>query len=335
MKKIIILILLTIIAAGFILVTLFRISRQELTTVGFLFPDSMYDQTWGTEGYKGMLGIVQKYDTAFFSKQHINTKPAIRQAVQEMADRNVTLLYGQGIEYTKVFNEVADDYPKIHFVVFNGRSKAENVTAVNIDGYAMGYFGGMIAAHESKTGHIGIVGSFRTQPEIQEFIKGAQFEDKNIKIIAHYLETFSYDPRGTALAKDLIDNEQVDVIFPAADGVNADIMAELKNKDVSTVGFIVDQSRYGPNVLTSVQLNLSRAYQQLADDYVEGTLKGGALFLGIDEQMTTLGPLSYHIDKSYRKHITELYRHYESTHQLPDGHRPPKVHDELYQRTLQ
>lgn len=311
---------------------IFHPQKKEITSVGFLFPDSMYDQTWGTEGYKGMLSIVQTFDTAFFYEQNVNSDEKIRKAVKNMAARNVPLIYGQGNEYSDIFNQLARKYPDINFVVFNGVSSHDNVTAVNINGYAMGFFSGMLASHESRTHHIGVLGAFKTQPEIEGYIDGAKFENHKTKIYATYVKTFSYDSRGRALTEEMINDNHVDVIFPAADGINSDVMALLKEKDIYCIGFISDQSNYGPQVLTSMELNLSKAYVSVAKDYQSGKNISGTKYYGIDEGMVNLSDFSYSVDADYQKYLRAKVSDYKANHILPNGKRPPKRYDETHLR---
>ncbi len=331
MKKIIMIVTVLLLIAAAVLY--FRGGRKELTSVGFLFPDSMYDQTWGTEGYKGMLDIVQTYDTAFFYEQNINTRPKIERSISEMSARNVNILFGQGKEYTEVFNDVAARYPDIQFVVFNGKSTAENVTAINIDGYSVGFFSGMIAGHHTDNNHIGVIGAFKSQPDIKGFIDGAKFENPDVMITEKYIHTFGYDHKGATLAEQMIKRDHVDVIFPAADGINADVMSLAKEQDISTIGYIIDQSMNGPQVLTSLQLNLSKAYAQAADQYSNNQLRGGTYYLGVKEDMVELGPISYRIDEEFQKRIKQDFDRYEKKLVLPNGIKETRSHFESYLKT--
>lgn len=323
--------LITLVAVLLVAIFMFSRPQHRLTTIGFLFPDSMYDQTWGTEGYKGMLEIAQSYDTAFFYEQNINTNEEIKTAVKRMADRNVQVLYGQGMEFSDAFNEVAAQYPDIHFVVFNGKSEADNVTIVNLDAYAMGYLGGMAAAHQSKTGHIGVIGSFRTQPEIEGFKDGARYENKAIKLHEYYVKTFSYDSRGTDIAEEFIRNKKVDVLFPAGDGINADIMSYARDNNINVIGFISDQNNYGPQVLMSVQIKIPAAYMKVAKLYEEGKLKGGQLDWGIREDLVGMGKLSKRMDAQFSQQLKQDFVHYKETNLLPGGQEPPAEHNAYHQ----
>lgn len=330
MKKILILVV-TIIFVILSYIVYRESKKVQLTSVGFLFPDSMYDQTWGTEGNKGMLDIVQTYDTAFFYEQHVNDKKKIGQSVKEMSERHVQILFGQGREFEEPFNTLAPKYKDIHFVIFNGKSQHENVTAINIDGYAMGFLSGMIASHESHSKKIGIVGAIRDQSEIKGFIDGAQFENKNITIDSRYLNTFSYNRKGKEEATDLINNG-ADIIFPATDSANQDVLQVIKTRNKKAIGYINNQSNHGAFVLTSVELNLASAYKLIADEFTKGNLKGGTSYLGIDEGMVGLSPLSYEVSNDYIIRMDEYFEDYKKTHHLPTGSRPPKQHDEYYLR---
>ncbi|GGA98936.1 BMP family ABC transporter substrate-binding protein [Macrococcus hajekii] len=325
MKRIILFLTLIIILIGSIFY-LYR-PKHELTTIGFLFPDSMYDQTWGTEGYKGMLNIVQAYDTAFFYEQNINNDDKIRTAVKRMADRNVQVLFGQGKEFSDAFNRIASQYPHIHFVVFNGESKADNVTIVKIDAYSVGFFGGMTAAHASKTHHIGLIGAFDTQPETNGFKDGARFIDPDIHIHESYLNTFGYDSRGPDIAENFVQQEKVDVLFPAADGINADTMSYARDNNINVIGYISDQRNYGPQVLMSTEIKIADAYLKVADLYTEGQLKGKTIRWGIKEDLLGIGKVSQRLDEDFRQRLNQGVEHYKETNRLPNGKQPPAKYD--------
>lgn len=98
-----------------------------------------------------------------------------------------------------MFNLVSEDYPDMEFVISNAESKADNVTSVHLNGEAMGFFGGMTAAHMSKTNQIGVIASFKWQPEVDGFIKGAKYENPDITINTKYTDHWDDDTTAVKL----------------------------------------------------------------------------------------------------------------------------------------
>ncbi|MCE4955742.1 BMP family ABC transporter substrate-binding protein [Macrococcoides caseolyticum] len=307
---------------------------KEIESVGFIFPDSIHDQTWGTEGYKAVLDIVQKYDANFYIQENIDSDALTRQTLDEFVRRDVSIIYGQGSHYEKLFNEYAVKYPKIHFVFTNGKSHHKNVTALNIEAYSMGFFAGYLASRESKTHQIGVIGAFNYQPEIKGFMDGAYYENKNTVIQAAYVKTWAYHSDAIFIAQKMIDN-QVDVFYPAADGINSEVMQIVKSYNKKAIGYISDQSYLGDFVIASTVQDISRLYQEIAKEYTEGRLVGGTKYYGMKENIAYLQGYSPLVSKETKDKMEELMQEYHSTNRLPNGKATPKNDKNAYLESKQ
>ncbi|WP_164993304.1 BMP family ABC transporter substrate-binding protein [Macrococcus sp. DPC7161] len=329
MKKIILFFSFFFLLLG-ILVYISYPKNQPMNTVAFMFPDNINDQTWGTEGYKAMQEIAQKYDANLYFEQNVNTESKIERQINLWAEREVNIIYGQGSEFEKSFNKFAKKYPNIHFVFLNGESQHRNVTAINIDGYAQGFFAGIVASRSSHTGNIGVIGAFKTQPEIKGFIQGAHYDNPNIKIIANYVGTWSYFRKSGQITKDMIQHDKVDVVYPAADGVSVESLLMVKAMNKKAIGYIMDQSHYGDFVLTSTIQNISTTYQDIADKYVRNNLLGGTKHYGMSENISTLGPISKKVDLKTKNDIATMIKHFKETNLLPDHKKLPQSDVHVY-----
>lgn len=332
MKKIILFFMLFFLLLG----TLVYISypkNQSMNTVAFMFADNINDQTWGTEGYKAMQEIAQKYDANLYFEQNVNTESKIERQINLWAEREVNIIYGQGSEFEKSFNKFARKYPNIQFVFLNGKSKHRNVTAININGYAQGFFAGIVASRSSKTGNLGVIGAFKSQPEIKGFIQGAHYDNPNIKIIANYVGTWSYFRQSAQITKDMIQKDKVDVVYPAADGVSVESLLMVKSLKKKAIGYIMDQSHYGDFVLTSTIQNISDTYQDIADQYVRNELVGGTKEYGMKENISTLAPMSTKVDLKTKQDVEKMIKHFKETNLLPNH--KPLPHSDIHVYTKQ
>ncbi|MDJ1109078.1 BMP family ABC transporter substrate-binding protein [Macrococcus caseolyticus] len=303
--------------------------HQEIRSVAYLSKESVHDQTWGTEGYKGLLNIIQTYDANFFIQENLKSDKAVMDTIRQFAERDVNIIYGQSSEFESVFNLAAVKYPKMHFVFLNGESRAKNVSSLNIEGYAMGFFGGMLAAHESKTKVLGIVGAFKGQPEIDGFIDGAHYEEKSAKVRTKYIKTWGYNGDAQACTIGLIDKEHADVIYPAADGTNRDVMKIVKARNKKAIGYISDQSYLGDFVIGSTTQNISKLYLDIADDYYEQRLKGGTQKYGMKNNITDL-KISKSVDEVYVKKLKSDIQRFKVTGILPNKKLPPVYQESAY-----
>lgn len=302
----------------------FKIPKyNEINSVGFIFPDSINDQTWGTEGYKAVLDIVQEYDSNFYIQENIDNEEKTKLVLNELLDRDVSIIYGQGSMYEKVFNDYAQKYPDVHFVFTNGVSKHKNVSALNIEAYSMGFFAGYLASRESKSHKIGVIGAFDYQPEIKGFMDGAYYENKKTIIQASFMKTWEYNIDVGVITKKMIEND-VDVFYPAADGINSEVMGIIKEYDRKAIGYITDQSYLGDFVLASTVQDISKLYQDIAREYSEGRLAGGTKFYGMEDKISELHGYSPLVSSSTIEKMDRLIEEYKRTDKLPNGKTTPK-----------
>jgi transcriptional activator of comK gene len=293
-------------------------SSGRLQKVGLLVPDTVNDQVWGTKGYKGLLGIQSKFHVDVFYKEGMNSEAAVRQAVEEFQHKGVNLVFGHGSEYAEFFNELADEYPAMHFVCFNGEAKEKNVTSLNFKGNAMGFFGGMVAGHMTKTNKVGVIAAFEWQPEVNGFFEGALYENEQVDVEVRFIQ--HWDDVDEALkALDEMIAEGVDVVYPAGDGFNVPVVEKVKEHGLYAIGYVTDQSDLGEmTVLTSTVQHVDRLYELVAEQFQRGKLKSGNLYFDFEDGVVTLGKFSPLVDKPFRRKIEKDIERYIKTGKLPN-----------------
>lgn len=291
--------------------------KNKLEKVGLLVPDTINDQVWGTNGYKGMLKIQSKYDVEVFHKEGINSQVLAERAIEEFSHKGVNLVFGHGNEYAEYFNKASAEYPNIHFISFNGNATGKNTTSLKFDSYAMGFFGGMTAAHFSKTGTIGIIPAYKWQPEVKGFVEGAKYERKDIRIVMDYVE--SWDDKDRAV--EIIDNmlsQKIDVVYPAGDGYNVPVIEKLKANGVYAIGYVSDQSSHGEEtVLTSTIQHVDKLYLLVADRFSEGDLQSGNLHFDFADDVISLAEFSPLVADEFVAKIDGYVKEYIQTGKLP------------------
>ncbi|MGF2615344.1 BMP family ABC transporter substrate-binding protein [Rossellomorea vietnamensis] len=310
---------------NFILIALFLLTgcsgqsdQKSLQNVGLLVPETISDQVWGTKGYKGLLKIQSQFEVDVFYKEGMSTKQAVEQAVAEYDKKGVNLIFGHGQEYAPFFNEIAVDYPHIHFVSFNGNASQPNTTSLKFEGYAMGFFGGMTAANQSQTKNIGIVASYAWQPEVKGFIEGAEYQDSNVDVVVDYTDDWDHTEKAMVLLHTQLRNG-VDIVYPAGDGYNIPIIEKLKEKGLHAVGYVSDQSDMGEStVLTSTVQHVDKLYEVVAERYSNDTLKSGNIPFDFQDGVISMGKFSPAVDEQFRENIETDISHYIKMGQLPN-----------------
>jgi transcriptional activator of comK gene len=293
-------------------------SSGELQKVGLLVTETVDDQVWGTKGYKGLLKIHSKFNVEVYYKEGINTKKLVEQAVQEFEQKGVNLIFGHGSEYSEYFNEISNKHPEIHFVSFNGDAKNSNTTSLNFKGHAMGFFGGMVAAHMSETKKIGVLAAYEWQPEAEGFYQGAIAEDKSMDVSIVYVGNWDDEKKAVQLVEQMI-NEGVDVIYPAGDGYNIPVIEKVKEHGLFIIGYVSDQSDLGEStVLTSTIQQVDKLYENVAKQFNNKELKAGNLSFDFQDNVISLGKFSPLVKKEFIQKLNKQIDEYKKTGELPE-----------------
>lgn len=292
-------------------------SPSTIQKVGLLVPETVDDQVWGTKGYEGLLKIQSKFDVDVYYKEGMNSEAVVEQAIKEYEQKGINLIFGHGSEYAEYFNEISTNYPDIHFVSFNGDAKNKNTTSLNFKAHAMGFFGGMVAAHMSEAKKVGIIAAYEWQPEVEGFFQGAITEDSDTEVNIVYVGNWDDENKALELADQLIE-EGVDVVYPAGDGYNVPVIEKMKEHGLFVIGYVSDQSDLGGStVLTSTIQEVDKLYEHIAEQFNEKELKSGNLSFDFQENVISLGKFSPLVDKEYIKKLEKKIDVYKETGKLP------------------
>lgn len=291
----------------------------NLKKAGLLVPDTINDQVWGTKGYKGMLKIQSHYDIEVYYKEGMNNELAVQNAVNEFDQKGVNLIFGHGNEYAAYFNKLSAQYPDIHFVSFNGDAKAQNTTSLNFDAFAMGFFGGMVAGHMTKTNTIGVLAAFEWQPEVEGFYEGANFQNKDVTVKIEYVGGWD-DTETASVLLEKLTGANADVIYPAGDGYNVPVIERVKENGLYAIGYISDQSDLGQSaVLTSTIQHVDVLYELVAERFDNGELDSGNLLFDFQDGVISLGSFSPKVDQPFIEKLNLAIEQYKETGKLPNN----------------
>ncbi|MFS0864248.1 BMP family ABC transporter substrate-binding protein [Fredinandcohnia sp. 179-A 10B2 NHS] len=292
-------------------------TESGIKKVGLLVPDTINDQVWGTKGYKGLLQIQSQLEVDVFYKEGIATEAAAKQAVEDFVNKGVNFIFGHGSEYAAYFNSFADEYPDVHFICFNGNTRKPNVTSLNFEAHAMGFFGGMVAGEATNTNKVGIIAAYEWQPEISGFYEGAYFQNNEVDVEIDYVQSWDEVDRALLIADEMI-AQGIDVIYPAGDGYNVPVIEKLKEAGLYAIGFVSDQSDLGQEtVLTSTVQHVDQLYLLVANQYNKGELDSGTLYFDFQDDVISMGKFSPKVDKAFQEELNNYIEEYKETGNLP------------------
>jgi len=241
------------------------------------------------------------------------TPNAIEPAMRAFAERGYDLIIGVGFAQAPIMEQVAKDYPNIHFAIIDGVSELPNVASLVFKEHEGSYLVGMLAAKTTKTGTIGFLGGMDIGL-IHRFEKGyeegAQAVNPNIRVIQNYVGVtdgaWNNPGKGKELSLAQI-QKGADVIFTAAgnSGLGAFDAVEQQGKQNGrathfVIGVDSNQNMVKPGfVLTSMVKRVDNAVYNIVQDVVNGRFSTGIHVFGLDKD-----GVGYAMDEFNRDLIT-------------------------------
>ena len=282
-------------------------------------PNTVDDGSFNEDNYNGILAFIASRGNIDTVTPVQETSGANDAAVQSVADvvAQYDVLVCPGFQFGGI-GAIAKDNPDKLFILVDAFPSDETGAEVELDNvYAMqfaeqesGFFAGIAAALETKTGKVAVVNGVAFPSNVNYqfgFESGVHYANKNLGASATIVELASYAgtdvtganvggnytgdfgdlTAGKTIGQALI-NEGCDIIFVAAgDSGNGVFNAAKEASGVKVIGCDVDQ--YAGNesiILTSVLKNMAINVERQLNAIANGTFKGGNFTLQADTDST-------------------------------------------------
>lgn len=222
---------------------------------------------------------------------------SIEPSMRAFAERGYDLIIGVGFAQAPIMEQVAKEYPNIHFAIIDGISDLPNVASLIFKEHEGSYLVGILAAKTTHTGTLGFVGGMDI-PLIHRFEvgyeEGARSVNPNIRIVQNYVgvtdSAWNNPGKGKELALAQI-GKGADVLFTAAgnSGLGAFDAVEQQGKQNGrathfVIGVDSNQNMVKPGfVLTSMVKRVDNAVYSIVQDVVNGKFQPGFHVYGLDK----------------------------------------------------
>ncbi len=262
--------------------------------------------------------IADEYDVDVYYEENVETMYQVQQAVEQFAYNGVNLIYGHSNIYGEYFMSLAESYPDVHFVYVNGGESRENVTSLNFNGHAMGFFAGMVAGNMTETNQIGVIAAHSWQPETEGFFEGVSYVNQEAEVKLNYLN----DWNNVALAMDYyaaMKEQDVDIFYPIGDAFSESILREAEADHLFAIGYMMDQMETAPDaVLTSTIQHIGELYQSVAEEFNKQDLEGKIYTYDFKDGFITLGEFRDSVPSYVKMQVEEDIEEYINTGLLPN-----------------
>ncbi|MBP3931162.1 MAG: BMP family ABC transporter substrate-binding protein [Peptostreptococcaceae bacterium] len=236
------------------------------------------DQSFNQSAWEGALEAKEQYGVEINyieAKQESDYATNIDMAIDQDAD----LVIGVGFKLTDTIEEAAKTYPESKFAIIDGTYEdiPENIMPILFNEEQAGYCAGLVAANMTKTNVIGFVGGMEI-PSVTNFLigfeKAIKEENKDIKVLSQYANSFTDTAKGRIIAEQMI-SDKCDIIFTAGGAVNFGVFEATKEKGLYSIGVDMPSAHISPNIITSALKNVGTGVELTVKDLVEGNFKGG------------------------------------------------------------
>lgn len=283
-------------------------------------PSGVDDGSFNQDNYNGILDFIEAHpDATVTDIRETDTANSVPAVANIMADYDVIIT--PGFQFAGIYS-LALENPDKKFILVDsfpadeegGEQVADNIYAMQFAEEESGFFAGLAAALETKTGKVASVHGIAYPSNVNYqygFASGVAYANKHLGATAevveltsyagedvtganvggNYVGTFDDEATGKVLGEALL-AEGCDIIFVAAGGSGNGVFTAVKeNGDAMVIGCDVDQYDDGANgdsniMLTSglknMRINVTRQLEAIAD----GSFKGENVTLHADTDST-------------------------------------------------
>ena len=237
------------------------------------------DQSFNQSAWEGALASKEKYGVEV---SYIESKSESEyfQNIETAIDQDNDLIVGVGFKLTDTIKEASESYPKQKFAIIDGsyENTPSNITSILFDEAGAGYSVGLIASQMTNTNTVGFIGGMDI-PSVSQFLvgfeKAIKEENKDIKVLSQYANSFTDSAKGKAIAQQMI-SQGADIIFTAGGGVNSGVWEACNEAGIKAIGVDMPSSQFAPNtIITSALKNIGTGLEITIKDLTEGKFKGG------------------------------------------------------------
>lgn len=264
-----------------IMLLLSACSSQQATTeaatatkkikVGIVLSDiGLGDQSYSDAAFRGLIKARNEESITFDYKEISQTK-TYDEAFNQLTKENNDVIIGLGYIMKESLENAAKANPTKQFIIVDETSKLPNVASITFKEEEGSFLAGAVAAMASTSNRIGFLGGVES-PLLHKFQsgfeQGARSVNPNVSFVTNYTGDFGNSDLGAKTAKDMIENDNVDVIYTVAGLTGVGALQEAQTQGKYAIGVDSDQFFVAEKaVLTSMIKNVDVALYSALESF--------------------------------------------------------------------
>lgn len=279
-------------------------------TIGLLVPATVgdpfialsikgLDRLAGEQG--ATLRTVETLDSAEYEDQ-------VR-AMAEMGANPVYLMWG---DLSEIALRLAPEYPDTNFVLCDVDMETDepNVSSVSVDPSEAAFIAGVVAANTTEKKKVGFI-AHADRPVSRKFrdgyINGVHYADPSVEVAVAYVGDDQDPVKGQEVAKLMIQNEGVDLIFQSASQSGLGVISGCEEMGIKCIGSDDYQGDVSDCVIWSALKPIDEALYMEGDASFKGTFESGDKVYGLSYGLSLYTDIEFNnLTAELQKTVTDV-----------------------------
>jgi basic membrane protein A and related proteins len=247
--------------------------------IGVLLPGPTTDNGYDADGGRTAEALKSQLNADVQVTENV---PVANQAdlYRQYAAKGYDVVIGWGGQFTDGAVQVAQEFPKVKFIVVNsGAENGKNLATIDIDVEQWEFLGGFVTAKLSKTGVIGWVGGQcfpATAANLHGVEQGAKYANASTKVLSTFTGDFEDPTKAQQAAQAMIDSGKAGALTGNLNnGYFGVFKAAQQNGKIPVVTEWADNHTLAPDVIaSSIQKSQAKWVVTVVKAIGDGSFKG-------------------------------------------------------------
>lgn len=263
--------------------------NKEKKIIGLLIPSPVGDPFIAL-CVKGLEKLADEQDAELKIVETLD-KAEYEDQVRAMADMGANPVYTLWGDLSEIALRIAPEYKDTDFVLCDVymETNEPNVSSVSVDPSESSFIAGVVAANNTENKKVGFI-AHADRPVSRKyrdgFINGVHYIDPSINTSVAYVGNDQDPVKGQEVAKLMVQNEGVDLIFQSASRSGLGVIAGCDEMNIKCIGSDDYQGDIGKSVIWSALKPIDEALYTEGKASFEDKFQGGDKEYGLEQNLS-------------------------------------------------
>ena len=281
--------------------------EEKDKTIGLLVPATVGDPFIALS-IKGLDRLAEEQGATLRTVETLDSAEYEDQ-VRAMGANPVYLMWG---DLSEIALRLAPEYPDTNFVLCDVDMQTDepNVSSVSVDPSEAAFIAGIVAANTTENKKVGFI-AHADRPVSRKFrdgyIHGVHYADPTVEVAVAYVGDDQDPVKGQEVAKLMIQNEGVDIIFQSASQSGLGVISGCEEMGIKCIGSDDYQGDVSDCVIWSALKPIDEALYMEGDASFKGTFESGDKVYGLSYGLSLYTEIEFNnLSEELQNTVTEV-----------------------------